>query len=235
MEIAIVLVEPARPEHIGHIARGLKALGNFQLRLVRPCEYRGKRARQVAFQAADVLDAAAVYVSLPAALEDCQFIVGTGENVRGLFDEPADSRILRELLADKSEIARRMALVFGRENHGLHSDELAQCHLLCRIPQGRRYPSLSLSQAVLVLAYEVAPLTWSENREPDVPATAGEGEIRALRRNLAIVLDDLGLGRSVGLKARMLERLSYQNRTDIRLLHSVVSRLAGRIRDRQDD
>jgi TrmH family RNA methyltransferase len=232
-------VEPARPEHVGHIARGLKALGNFQLRLVRPCDYRGERARQVAFQAADVLDSAAVYHSLSSALEDCQFIVGTGENVQGLFDEPADSRRLRELVAEKRRIVRRTAVVFGRESHGLHRDELAQCHLLCRIPQGRRYPSLSLSQAVLVLAYELAPLTADGPVSPPAALPSAEtthsGELRALRRNLAIVLDDLGLARSVGLKARMFERLAYQNQTDIRLLHSIVSRLARRIRDRKQE
>jgi tRNA C32,U32 (ribose-2'-O)-methylase TrmJ len=44
----------------------------------------------------------------------------------------------------------KVALVFGREVHGLTVEEMASCKALCQISMGRLQESLSLSHAVAI-------------------------------------------------------------------------------------
>jgi tRNA (cytidine32/uridine32-2'-O)-methyltransferase len=48
-----------------------------------------------------------------------------------------------------------VALVFGREAHGLKNEELQKCHFHVNIPTGKAYSSLNLAMAVQILCYEV--------------------------------------------------------------------------------
>jgi len=47
------------------------------------------------------------------------------------------------------------ALVFGNEISGLSDEELDKCHVAVTIPSSRDFPSLNLSHAVQIVAYEV--------------------------------------------------------------------------------
>jgi tRNA/rRNA methyltransferase len=48
-----------------------------------------------------------------------------------------------------------VALVFGREDKGLSNEELAICTHLFQIPTTPEFKSLNLSQAVMVMCYEI--------------------------------------------------------------------------------
>jgi tRNA/rRNA methyltransferase len=48
------------------------------------------------------------------------------------------------------------ALVFGREDNGLTTDELALCRWQATIPTSDDYGSLNISQAVLIFCYELS-------------------------------------------------------------------------------
>jgi len=48
-----------------------------------------------------------------------------------------------------------IAVIFGREDRGLTNEELGFCNLHVHIPATDEYPSLNLSQAVQILAYEI--------------------------------------------------------------------------------
>jgi TrmH family RNA methyltransferase len=75
-----------------------------------------------------------------------------------------------------------VALVFGREDKGLANDELALCNMGVHIPTAADYPSLNLSHAVMVVAYECFYAVLSvaepdaENTEPTYPAVAALAE-----------------------------------------------------------
>ncbi|MBN1409991.1 MAG: RNA methyltransferase, partial [Spirochaetales bacterium] len=49
----------------------------------------------------------------------------------------------------------RVSLVFGNEEAGLTHEELALCHMAVTIPSSPLFPSLNLSHAVQVIAYEI--------------------------------------------------------------------------------
>lgn len=49
----------------------------------------------------------------------------------------------------------RVAIVFGNEVNGLENSDLALCHEIAAIPSSDMFPSLNLSHAVMIIAYEL--------------------------------------------------------------------------------
>lgn len=153
--VAIVLVEPQKPVNIGMVCRAMKNMGFCDLRLVNPCDYAADtEAQVVAVSARDILDRARVFSSLYEALEDVSLSVATTRRLGQYRKETVSPRILAEKmglhLADN-----RAALVFGREDRGLTTEEVALCRWRATIPTAHDLPSLNLAQAVLLFCYEL--------------------------------------------------------------------------------
>jgi tRNA/rRNA methyltransferase len=153
-ETAIVLVEPQNPGNVGMVCRAMKNMGLKRLRLVNPCSTDHLEARNFALSARDILDGAETYATLRDALGDCAFSVATTRR-HGKY---------RREICTAEEIATkiigvrgkgRVALVFGREDSGLTTDEVALCRWQATIPTGEEFGSLNLAQAVLIFAYEL--------------------------------------------------------------------------------
>jgi TrmH family RNA methyltransferase len=70
-------------------------------------------------------------------------------NIRRLATFPA------ELTLPISEKPLKIALVFGRESHGLTNDEIEMTDFVIRIPSDEDYPTLNLSQACGIILYEI--------------------------------------------------------------------------------
>ncbi len=151
--IAIVLVEPQNPGNVGMVCRAMKNMGLMQLRLVNPCRLDHPDAAKFAVSAKDVLERAEVFPTLAAALADAPLSVATtrrhGKYRREIF---APGEIAVRLRLDGG--ANRAALVFGREDSGLTTDEVALCRWQATIPTAEEYGSLNLAQAVLIFCYE---------------------------------------------------------------------------------
>jgi tRNA/rRNA methyltransferase len=152
---AFVLFKPQSAGNIGAAARALKNMGFADLRLVAPGPALASReAAAMAVHAGDLLARAKIYPDRPAALADCSIAVGTTSR-RGGYRSRAHP--LRAAAVELKALAglNRIALVFGREDHGLTNRELKLCHRLITIPTAPDYPSLNLAQAVIVVAYEL--------------------------------------------------------------------------------
>ena len=152
--IAIVLVEPQNPGNIGMVCRAMKNMGLGDLRLVNPCAYDHPEAFKFAVSARDVLENASVFSSLPEALADSPLSVGTTRR-HGKYRQEIVSpeAIARKILSELGD--RRGAFVFGREDHGLTTDELSLCRCHATIPSAPEYGSLNLAQSVLIFCYEL--------------------------------------------------------------------------------
>ncbi|TES96589.1 MAG: hypothetical protein E3J90_07825, partial [Promethearchaeota archaeon] len=70
-------------------------------------------------------------------------------NIRRLATFPA------ELTLPVSEKPLKIALIFGRESHGLTNAEIEMADLVIRIPSSEDYPTLNLSQACGIILYEI--------------------------------------------------------------------------------
>lgn len=165
--VRIVLVEPAGALNVGATARVMKNMGLHQLVLVNPhCDHLGVDARKMAVHAADILQAAQVADSLPAALQGCQRAMATTGRERSSpapLEDPRDS--LSWLLEAPA------ALIFGPEDRGLSNDELKYAQRLIRIRSSDVYPSLNLAQAVAICCYELHKLSGTA---PNPAPSAGE-------------------------------------------------------------
>src|SRR3974390_1374402 len=74
----VVRVQPQLGENIGAAARAMANFGLSQLRLVNPRQgWPNDKARMMATGAGRVLDAAALFPTLPAAIADCNFVLAT--------------------------------------------------------------------------------------------------------------------------------------------------------------
>lgn len=171
--ISIVLVEPQSPGNVGMVCRAMKNMGLRDLRLVNPCPIDHPEAHKFAVSARDVLDGAVMYTTLTEALADTALSVATTRR-HGKYRQEihAPGEVVALLRAGIPE--NRAALVFGREDSGLTTDEVALCRYQATIPTSDEYGSLNLAQAVLIFCYELfnhAPITQDE-RQRELAGTA---------------------------------------------------------------
>jgi TrmH family RNA methyltransferase len=188
LRVDIVLVRPARAANVAATCRAMKNMALRSLRLVEPVpDLSAAEARALAYGAWDVLDGAARFPSLAAAVADCTFVAATSSRPR------ADASTPREVAERAGSLAAggRAALVFGPEASGLTNDELALCEVTVRIPSNAQHPSLNLAQAVLILAYEVF-LSSGGAAEPSPIGRAAAGEVEAALSELARALRAIG-------------------------------------------
>ncbi|MBR9869599.1 MAG: tRNA (cytosine(32)/uridine(32)-2'-O)-methyltransferase TrmJ [Gammaproteobacteria bacterium] len=192
-QIRIVLVETSHSGNIGAVARAMKNMGLGNLWLVNPASFPDETSYARSAGASDVLDRAHVVSSLDEAVADCVMVMGTsarGRKVPWPVIPPPDAAATAVQQAESGKVA----LVFGRENHGLSNEELQRCHYHIHIPSNPDYSSLNLAMAVQVICYELRmfylkSLEEGESRpylQPMVapgdegwdspPATAGEVE-----------------------------------------------------------
>ncbi len=226
MQLAFILVEPARPEHVGVAARALKALLDAELRLVATDAHRDMRAEWAAHGASDVLQGAAWYRSFEEAVADLDFVVGTTARRRGFTGRYDRPRELGKLLRSKAAVVDRVGIVFGPEERGLRNSELRLCHVLSTVTLRQEQPSLNLGQAVTVYAYELSRGTHVR-RPRAAPAAAGTQE--ALNSRVGALLSQLEIDPDTPLYRSVLERAAVLNAEDTELLLGLLNKLLPRL------
>ncbi len=238
-KIHFVLVEPKESGNIGASARAMKNMGFKNLCLVNPPPVITDEAQRFAHNSLDVLEGAKVYNSLADALEDKTLVVGVARRAgkrRGL-SLPLDKGV--EKLCDALP-ENKIALLFGREDRGLYNDEVGECGLLLTIPANKAHPSLNLSHAVMVVAYELSKLHCSEEglgaaqgKTRKRERLIGHGELTFLFERIAetlILLDYLPRG-DRDIQRQIMENLKHfvgrSGITDweLKMLHGICSQI----------
>lgn len=117
------------------------------------------------------------------------YVVGTTARLGG------ERRVMppRQAAEQVIPIARsnRVALLFGREDTGLSNNALKLCHTLIHIPTSG-FSSLNLSQAVMVMCYELFSVSQVSSTAPP-PRLAGRYELDGLYDELELFLNDISL------------------------------------------
>jgi len=130
-------------------------MGLQHLKLVSPGEWFNEQCRRMAGKAIELVHSAKTYPSLDEALNEENVVIGTtSARKRNAKQRIHSPREIAALLRRYGK-SQRVALVFGTERSGLTDRQLARCQYLVSIPSNLDYPVLNLSQAVLVLAYEI--------------------------------------------------------------------------------
>jgi tRNA/rRNA methyltransferase len=153
--IAIILVEPQSPGNVGMVCRAMKNMGLFNLKLVNPCPLDDPEALKFAVSARDLLESAQLFPDLQSALADTPLSVATTRRHGKYRQEIFSPKEIVTRLTEFDTAVNRAALVFGREDSGLTTAEVALCRWQATIPTSAAYGSLNLSQAVLLFCYEL--------------------------------------------------------------------------------
>ena len=239
--VRMVLVEPTHPGNIGAAARAMKNMGLTQLVLVNPLRYPDPEARFRAASAVDVVDAARVVPTLADAVDDCTLVIGTSARSRRVPWPMVDAREAAGRLLAEAPTAP-VAVVFGREASGLTNEELARCQLHLMVPTDPAYPSLNLSMAVQLVAYELR-MAWLDAgaRPPEPPWDRPWAESAAVERlleHLERLLRASGFldEREPGTVLLRLRRLFFRTRLDqveVNILRGFLSALERRLPGRE--
>lgn len=150
----IILLYPKKSGNVGSSARVMKNFGINDLSVISSRDVLNTfQAKKMAVHADDILKKAKRFQTLKEAISGYNIIIGT----TGKFHKDAPEAItftdFNNLLsyADKNKIG----FLFGPEDRGLSGEELSFCNYTLTIPTSKLYPSLNLSQAVGIVAYEL--------------------------------------------------------------------------------
>lgn len=225
-----VLVETSHPGNIGSAARAIRTMGFRHLVLVSPQRFPDPQVEALAVGADDVLHNIRVADDLDGALADCHLVAGLSARRRGIALPEWSPREAAAKVAEVLAANQRVALVFGNEQSGLDSKQLARCHAMVRIPSVDDFSSLNLAQAVQVMAYELRLALMEQPDEAatprDPPATQQEmaGFLAHLDRTLEAVDFHKGRsGASIDLRLRRFFQRARPDSRELRILHGILS------------
>ncbi len=191
--IRVILFEPREPGNIGSVARVVKGMGLSKLYLVNPVPFQNEDAAwKMAHGAKEVLRNSVVVPELKDALVGIKYLVGTTHRRRDpRLPQPVTAREAAHKVASVSQ-DQSVALLFGREDFGLSTDQLSLCQMIASVPMATKNPSLNLAQAAQIFAYEVFIASLDEHTSDDIEYA----EINALEEFYARVtrlLDKVGV------------------------------------------
>ena len=237
--IRIVLVEPKVPGNAGAAARAIKNMGLSRLVLVNPWFRDHPQARYMAHGSEDILDAAEIFDNLPDAVADSVLVVGTTQRKRSSTPFLNPQKAAMEIL--ESSLSGPVSILFGREDRGLLNEELKLCQILVTIPSSDAQPSLNLSQAVMVMAYEIYSTVYpgASSRQDLAPSE----ELEMLFHHLEQSLDTLGFrewndGENYLKSLRRVFSRTRLERRDVAAVHKLcgeIDRYALRIRNKMEE
>ncbi len=170
----------------------------------------------------DILEKAKLFNSLEEASRDLDFLIGTSAKKRSVKYDYYSASKLKEIIHNKGSAIQNLGIVFGREESGLTNSELGSCDLVSYIPLAAPYPSLNLSQAVMLFAYHLSQLDKSlkiHNPKTSTPSYS------ILKIRIEEILQSIGMQPASPKYNRIFERLSILGEKDIKLLHSIAIEL----------
>ena len=232
----IILVEPQLGENIGATARVMANFGLPRLRLVKPRDgWPNIHARRAASGADRILEAAALFDTLEAAIADCTLVLATTARGHDQAKPVIGPHAAAALLAPHVAAGESVAVLFGRERYGLENHEVALADRIVTFPVNPAFASLNLAQAVLLVGYE-----WFKRATNDaLPIAPRRSSTRAAKQQLLSFFVDLEReleqveffrppekrGTMVINLRNIFTRMEL-TRQDLRTLHGVVMAIA---------
>lgn len=192
MKTAAVLVRPRHAGNVGSACRVVKNLGLDELIVVGehpPLD--DSDARKLAYNSLDVLESARSFETLSEVAAQFDVCVGTSaRRGKGRRTPMTPRRAVAHLLEHYWPC--RLAWVFGPEEAGLTSEELELCQFTVEIPTMPVHPSMNLSHATAVVAYEWRTGLLGWNRPAAEPAGASQERRLELLDRLQSFLEEVG-------------------------------------------
>jgi tRNA/rRNA methyltransferase/tRNA (cytidine32/uridine32-2'-O)-methyltransferase len=197
-DIAIILCRPEEAGNIGATCRAMKNMGLSELRIADSKQINENSLLNRAIHAADIWENAKFYENLAEAGADCSILVGTTRR-RGRKRKSVsmDPRTLAAWLNDRPGLGK-VGIVFGNERTGLEEAELDLCNIASHIPVSDAFPSLNLSHAVQLYAYEFFLALSTENSVKGQWNAMKMTEVNELVDSISNALESIGFYKHPG-------------------------------------
>ena len=241
--VSFLLVCPREGGNIGASARAIKNFGFARLELVDPRKFPSDEALWFAHGALDVLEKVKIHDKFSEAISGKALVAGT---TRRLGKQRGPVYTLREgaTRIKKYALEGPVSILFGREDRGLSNEETEECAFLINIPAGSQMPSFNLSQAVLLMAYE---LFMEGQVSADTGRTTGPGKNKKLasqddisfffeRFSETLALLDYVPRGNKDMEITIMKNLKHllgraqTAKWELKMLHGLLSRLDARLR-----
>ncbi len=206
--IRIILENPQSGKNVGSVCRAMKNMGLSRLYIAGTTEVDMKKASVTAIHAADLLDNAVFCGSVEEALKDTAVSAavsrrrGKKRKYFSMLPEEFARLALRhstgitDTVIPGNNAHSDVAVVFGNEVSGLNDHDMALCNTAVRIPSSDDFPSLNLSHAVQIIAYEIYREALKDDKYCGY-RPIGREEIDDLTENIADNLRQLGFFKQV--------------------------------------
>jgi TrmH family RNA methyltransferase len=153
--IAVVLVETTDAVNVGGVVRAMANTGFLHLRLVRPVAFDPWHVVGIAHYTQHILNATTQFQSVEAAVADRHYVVALSGRHHRVARNALPFEAAIDSIASAARTGQQVAIVFGREDHGLNNATLDVCHAVTTIPTNPGYPSLNLAQAALLVLFQL--------------------------------------------------------------------------------
>jgi tRNA/rRNA methyltransferase len=243
----VVLVNPQLGENIGTAARAMANFGLNELRIVAPRDgWPNRKALTSASGANWIIEGAAIFDDLAAALKDMHCVYATTARPRGMIKEVVTPEQAASDMRQRIGRGEKLAILFGRERWGLNNDEISLADAIVTAPVNPAFASLNIAQAVLLMGYE-----WFKGQAaslgqqtPELPALAGPGlqtpdtrpatkeELYGFFEHLERELDQAGFFKTADKKPGMVRNIrnlygrAGLTEQEVRSLRGMVASLA---------
>jgi TrmH family RNA methyltransferase len=152
--IRIVLQNPKEGFNIGSVCRAMMNMNLLNLDIVSLNSFDQVRVKTLAVHAFEVYQNALFHTDLASAVRNSSLIAGItrrqGRKRKYVYYTPEE--LAQKIAQNRPGLT---SLVFGNEEGGLTDQELELCHMAVTIPTSPLFPSLNLSHAVQIVAYEL--------------------------------------------------------------------------------
>jgi TrmH family RNA methyltransferase len=224
-----------RTQDVVNIATSLRAMMNMglrRLRLVSPDDFNAWRIAGIAHGTEPLIERIEFFDTLEAAVADASLVIGTTARRRAATHNWSHPREAASSLLDHpASAANPVAIVFGREDTGLLNHELDRCDRLLVVPTSAANSSLNLSQAVLLIGYELHLAVGAGSTELPRPkrvagaSTATEREALFQQIDAALAAIDFYKGKNP--EAIMRTVRAIMRRADINAREAALLRAMG--------
>ena len=243
--IVFILVETLEGGNLGSAARAMKTMGFHNLRLVNPAQHNINDIKKMSMHAYDVCQNARTFTSLSEAIADCSLVVATSARIRRI---PWPSL---ELVAAAPQMAKqaaksKVAIIFGREDSGLSSEDLQAAHLQVFIDANPEYPILNLASSIQLVSYQLRChlnpsqpqknideliTTWQKDWDEPIATKKEVANMLAHLEKLLIQVEYLDPGNPRHLMARIqrLYQRFFLDKTEVNILRGFYSHIEKRL------
>ena len=191
---AIILIDPQLGENIGMVARAMLNCGLTDLRLVRPRDgWPSEKAAKASSGADLVIEKARLFNNTSEAIGNLSLVFAATKRERDMTKNAVTLEKAAKEITDVGGIG--CGVLFGGEANGLTNDDVSLANSVLTISLNPGFSSLNLSQAVLLIAYEIFKIksgTASTQLAIQTNCKANKKEMLGLFNHLENALDDSG-------------------------------------------